>query len=310
MVSKDVSIVIVSFNTRMMTLRCLKALFNDTSGLEFEVIVLDNNSSDGSADSIESDFTQVKLIRSKNNIGFGAGNNQAAKQASGKYILLLNPDTMVKNNAIKKLYEFAQINPKAGAWGGVCILPDGSIDPGCRQVMPTLVRKFKNLFSLMNREVEKFNRDEKFSGCVDVLSGAFMMLPMDLWKQLGGFDKSFKLYSEETDLCRRIKDAGYQIMMTGASRILHDTGSGDPNDPMRAIYMARGSVHFFRKHYSGFAALGAASMTWLNGFERLTGGYLLAPFVSEKKSKALRRKFSLLVFKPNLWWNGWKGFEL
>jgi len=106
----ELSIVIVSFNTRRMTLRCLESLFNDTNGLEIEVVVLDNDSSDGSADAIEQSFKQVKCIRSPNNVGFGPGNNKAAKAASGKHILLLNPDTIVKNNAVAILYNFSYVD--------------------------------------------------------------------------------------------------------------------------------------------------------------------------------------------------------
>lgn len=310
MASLDVSIVIVSFNTRQMTLRCLESLFQDTNGLAFEVIVFDNASSDGSADAVEKSFSEVRCIRSLLNIGFGPGNNEAIKIASGKYLLLLNPDTIVQNNAVATLHSFATTNPQAGAWGGVCILPNGKIDPGSRQVMPSLTRKFKNLFALANREVKKLDRSETFSGQVDVVSGAFMMLPLKLWRQLRGFDESFKLYSEETDLCRRIRNAGYPIMMSGSARIIHDTGSGDPNDAKRAVFWARGDMQFFRKHYSTPAALLAATLTWLHAFERLVCGYLLVPFIGSEKASSLRRRFSKIVFSPSQWWDGWKGQQL
>lgn len=310
MSSTEVSIIIVSYNTRELTLRCLDNLFHHTSGIDFEVIVLDNDSSDGSADAIEKKYDQVKLVRSLRNLGFAAGNNEAAKTASGKYILLLNPDTIVIKNAVKKLFDFAIANPQAGAWGGVCILPNGNIDPGCRQVTPTLARKFKHLFSMAKKEVERMHRDEDFSGQVDVLSGAFMMLSMDLWRQLGGFDELFRLYSEETDLCHRIRNAGYKIMMSGRSRIIHETSSGDPDDPKRAVFMTRGDMQFFRKHYSAPAALLAAVLTWLHGFGRLVGAYLFLPFVGSRKSNSLRRRFTLIVFSPNQWWNGWQNRQL
>src|SRR5688500_1121742 len=122
----DLSIIIISYNTKEMTLDCLKSIFEQTSGISFEVIVLDNASRDNSAEAIAAGFPQVKLIAHQENLGFAGGNNLAARKAAGEYILLINPDTVVLDGAIQKLFRFAEDNPAAGVWGWRTLFGDKS----------------------------------------------------------------------------------------------------------------------------------------------------------------------------------------
>ena len=136
-----VSILIVSYNTREMTLACLRSVFEQTHAVDFEVIVVDNASSDASSDAIERQFPQTRLIRSAENLGFAKANNLAARAAGGEFLLLLNPDTVVLDCAIDRLMEFAAERPKAGIWGGRTLFADGSLNP-------TSCWRFMSLWSL------------------------------------------------------------------------------------------------------------------------------------------------------------------
>ena len=306
----SVSIILVCYNTRELILRCLSSIYEKVKGFNFEVIVFDNNSQDGSADAIEAQYPQVKLIRSTRNLGFGAGNNRASEQANGRYLLLLNPDTLVKNGTIETLVEYAENHPEGGAWGGVCELPDGSVDPGCRQILPGIKSRFKDLFCIASRAVAHMDRNEDFEGEVQVLSGAFMMLRTNVWRELGGFDESFKLYSEDTDLCYRMHKAGYKVLMTGKSRIIHNSGSGELDNPKQTLNMVRGAMHFYRKHYSVLGATIAGILIWLFILRQIVGSYMLQPFVQSDRCISVRRRFSQVAFCPGEWWYGWKERKL
>jgi len=125
----DLSVIIVSYNTRDLTIKCLQSLYSETSGISFETIVVDNASTDNSACDVAKEFPQVRLIALKENRGFAKANNLACKSAGGAYLLLLNPDTVIINNAVEKILVFARQDQKAGIWGGRTIFPDGSLNP-------------------------------------------------------------------------------------------------------------------------------------------------------------------------------------
>lgn len=310
MPSTDVSVIIISYKTRDLTQACLTSVYRETRGVSFEVIVVDNASGDGSAEMVESCFPEVRLISSEGNLGFGPGNNLAAERANGRYLLLLNPDTIVKDNALKALFEFAEANPEAGAWGGVCELPNGQIDPGCRQIMPSLWTLFSSFFVRYRRIADRMDRGKDFQGDVSVLSGAFMMVRSDVWRELGGFDESFKLYAEECDLCDRILKAKYRIMMTGKSRIVHYSGAGEPDDSRSETNQTRGVMHFFRKHYSIGGATAGGILIWLYSIERLIVAGLSIPFIGTMRCRAICHRLSSIAFRPSLWWYGWKDQRL
>lgn len=310
MQSTDVSVIIISYNTRELTHACLASVYRQTHGVSFEVIVVDNASDDGSAEMVESCFPDVRLISSEENLGFGRGNNLAAERANGRYLLLLNPDTTVKDNAIKALFEFAETNPEAGAWGGVCELPNGQIDPGCRQIMPGLWTLFANFFVRYRRIANRMDRSQDFQGDVPVLSGAFMMVRSDVWRETGGFDESFKLYAEECDLCYSILKAQYRIMLTGKARVVHYGGAVERGNARNELNQTRGVMQFFRKHYPTGAATVAGLLIWLYSIERMVVASLAIPFAGMSRCRALCRRLSIVALHPSRWWYGWRGQEL
>ena len=181
----DVSIIVVSYNTRDMTLECLRSIFRETRLIDFEIIVIDNASTDGSADAISTEFGEsVLLLASSENLGFAAGNNMAATKAKGDMLLLLNPDTVVLNEALDHLYAFASQYPQAGIWGGRTLFGNGSLNPAScwsRQTLWSLFSQALGLSSLF-RHSSIFNADgiggwdRDGIRAVDIVSGCFLLL--------------------------------------------------------------------------------------------------------------------------------------
>jgi N-acetylglucosaminyl-diphospho-decaprenol L-rhamnosyltransferase len=306
----DISIIIVNWNAQELLCECLRSIYDNTHNIAFEVIVIDNASNDKSCECIEIEFEKVKLIRSQENLGFAKGNNLAARHALGRYFVLLNPDTVVRKDSIRNLFAYAKAHPQGGTWGGVCELPDGSIDPGCRQIPPDIKTRFQMLVRFAANRVQHLDRSSSFEGETPVVHGAYMMVRFDIWRQMKGFDESFILYAEETDLCRRIRQAGYGVYMTGKSRITHNAASGDPHNPLCMLNKTRGIMQFYRKYYSTIQATCAAVLIWLHSLERVIGSFVLMPYLGIKRCQRLRRRMLLVLCHPARWWYGWKGQSL
>lgn len=299
-----ISVLIVGYNTKDLVLDCLEGLYEHTQGLSFEVLFVDC-SSDGSEQAIRDRFPLVRVIDNDQNLGFGRGNNFLARHAKGDYVLLLNPDTLIKDNAIGALYQFAQETPDAGAWGGVTRLPSGDIDPGCQQMGPGLGGAVLKLFGMSSMVVPDVEADQGDGVEVASLTGAFMMLPRDLWEQLGGFDESFFMYCEETDLCYRVKQAGRRVLITTRSSIIHLVGSGSAQSAKRMVAMTRGGMHLSRKHNGSVHVLIDATLRWLYSATRLALGVLGKPVIGSERAAQLRSRHSPIVCKPGQWFGGW-----
>ena len=212
----DLTIMVVSYNTRQKTLDCIRSVINATFSISYEIIVVDNASADGSVDAIRANFPDIKVIECNENVGFAAANNIAEKRANGRKLLLLNPDTIVVGQAIEDLYRFSLANPDCRIWGGRSVYPDGSLDWSCRDRL-TLLGVFSfalGLSFLFNhpREHRGWRRDSVRG--VDVLAGSFLLVDRDLWQQLQGFDPSFFMYGEDDDLCLRAKHLGAHPIFT------------------------------------------------------------------------------------------------
>lgn len=299
----QLSILIVGYNTKDLVADCLRGLYEHTQGVDFEVLFVDC-SDDGSAQMLARDFPQVRVIDNKENLGFGRGNNFVAKHACGDRILLLNPDTLVNDNAIGELNTFADSQPDAGAWGGLTILPDGRIDPGCQQTGPGLWYALYRLFGLKSLGTGGLPEDATQPGEVAVLSGAYMMVRREVWEHLGGFDESFFMYCEETDLCMRIKRASYRLWMNPNSRITHLVGSGASDSPNRMLAMCKGAMHMDRKHFGSLHVCCEGLLRWVHSLTRYAAGVLLL-LIKPAKSASLRDKHRSIVFEPKQWWGGW-----
>lgn len=250
-----VSILVISYNTKAMTLACLRSVAEQTR-VPHEVIVLDNVSPDGSAAAIAETFPGMRLIASTENHGFAKGNNIAAREARGEYLLLLNPDTVILDGAIDKLVAFAERTPASGIWGGRTLKGDGTLDPSCAFGDQTLWSIFCRTtgLSLVFKGSSLFNpeyygawqRDSERA--VGTIMGCFLLIRRDIWQALGGFDLSFVMYGEETDLCRRARDQRLASpRLTPEAEIIHYGGGSAPK-VSRDILKLKARVTLAQRH--------------------------------------------------------------
>jgi N-acetylglucosaminyl-diphospho-decaprenol L-rhamnosyltransferase len=281
----QLSIIIISFNTRDITLACLESVYAQTRETGFEVIVLDNASTDGSADAVAARFPAVLLIRNPTNLGFAGGNNAAVRHASGEYLLLLNPDTVVLDGAIDKLMAFARARPEAGIWGGRTLFADGSLNATyCwkRQTVWSafccgtgLSSMFRGSRVLDPEAMGAWNREETPE--VDIVSGCFLLITRALWDKLGGFDPAFFMYGEEADMCLRAREQGARPRITTAATIIHLGGASEKVRSDKLVRLIKAKTLLIRRHWSAPAARVGVAMLTFWPLSRAMVWSLLAP---------------------------------
>jgi len=256
----DLSVIIVNWNTRDLLHVCLKSLYHYTHGMTVEVFVVDNGSNDGSADMVAHQFPQVILLRNQDNVGFPRANNQALRQASGRYLLLLNSDTALKANALQKLVTFMDAHPTAGIAGPKLLNPDDSRQYSC-DMFPrtplTMLRDklLENFFPTKHprwsTRMEHLNFHEHF--LVDYVIGAVFIIRRTTVEQIGLLDEQFFMYAEDIDWCYRAALAGWKIYYVGQVAVYHyNRGSSEksPEQSSRLQAMRAKSLRlFYRKHY-------------------------------------------------------------
>jgi N-acetylglucosaminyl-diphospho-decaprenol L-rhamnosyltransferase len=252
----ELTVIVVTWNTRELTLRCLETLFDNTPNLRMQVIVTDNNSEDGSADAIAQRFPQVRLIRNPGDFGFARANNIAMEFVDTEWVLLLNPDTEVHQNAISNLLAFSKNHPEAGITGGRTVFPDGSLNiaSAWNKMTPwSLFCSFTGL-SVVFSQTTFFN-PEAIGGWkrdterrVDIVQGSFLMIPSALWRRLGGFHPRYFMYGEEADLCLRAAALGYRPMITPNAQIMHLGGAAAPK-AVRILQLWRSKATLVRGHW-------------------------------------------------------------
>lgn len=267
------SVIIVSWNTRHLLQICLKSLFVELKNLKIssEVILVDNNSHDGSAEMVAAQFPEVQLIANDDNKGFGRANNQAFKIATGQNILLLNPDTEVQTGAILKLLQFFESHPKAGVVAPQLINPDGTVQRSCRE-FPTLINMFYELSGLSRLfpKVNEFRRykmldfDHSSTQEVDQPEGACLLFRKEVLDEVGWFDENFFMLFEEVDLCYRTKQAGWQIWYYPEAKIIHHYGQSIKQVKARMIiHSHRGMYYYWSKHHTKFYQQLIKPLLWL-----------------------------------------------
>jgi N-acetylglucosaminyl-diphospho-decaprenol L-rhamnosyltransferase len=255
-VAVDVSVLIVTYRTREAARGCLESVYSVIHGIEYEVVVVDNASEDGTVDMVRADFPRARLIALDENRGFAAGVNLAAEAAAGEFLLLLNPDTVVHEGAVENLVAFARRRPEHGLYGGRTVLPDGTLDPGSCYAHPTLwslfcfgtmlTAAFKGSPVFDPESLGRWQRDSVRE--VDVVTGSLLLVPRRVWEELGGFDSRFFVYAEDADLTLRAMDAGYRPVFTPDAEITHAVG-GSATQPDRLVLLLQGKVTFLRKHW-------------------------------------------------------------
>lgn len=277
-----VSVLVISYNTREMTLEALRSLSAET-GTPHEVIVVDNASTDGSAEAIAAEFPHMRLIADGKNYGFALGNNIASAHARGKYILLLNPDTVVLDGAVDRLLAFAERTPEALIWGGRTVFGDRSLNPGSVAGQLTLWSLFCRVTGLAiafrsspffnPEEIGTWDRSEERA--VKVVQGSFLLITRDLWDRLKGFDPIFVMYGDEQDLCRRAIAAGARPRMTPEATIIHYHGASSKRAD-REIMTLKAKATMIRRHFPSWQQPFARFLLAMWPWSRMVSGNLLA----------------------------------
>lgn len=279
----ELSIILVSYNTKEHTLKALSSVYEQTQNTAFEVVLVDNDSKDGSLEAVQEAFPQVKSYASGGNLGFAGGVHFGVERSTGDLILLLNPDTLVLDGAIDKLVAFSKEKPRAGIWGGVTLNNDLSLNTQhawARHDFGTLLFSALGLSKIFSKSC-LFNKANY--GCwnrdtvkeVDILSGCFFLTTRELWNKLGGLDTSFFMYAEEADYCLKAKKLGYQPTVTPDARIVHHGGISHANLAAKEIKLLRGKVELIKRHDKGLLKSLYISLIWLYSFNKVVESSIL-----------------------------------
>ena len=255
---KNVSIIIVSWNTRSHLYNCLTSVYKQISSVNFEVIVIDNGSSDGSQEMVENQYPQVTLIKNATNRGFAAANNQGIAVAQGRYVLLLNSDTVVLHNSIDRVVSFADTHPDAAVVGCRVLNPDGTLQPTCFMFPSVLNMLLSSTYLYKIFPGSRFFGRERMSWWlrddvreVDVVTGCFMLVRRDAIEQVGRLDEQFFMYAEEADWCYRFRKAGWKALFTPSAEIIHLGGASTKQMKPEMVLQLRGSILLFLEKHRG-----------------------------------------------------------
>lgn len=252
----DISVIIVNYNVKELLEQCIASVLNAAPGLKVEIIIVDNNSFDGSVSYIKSKFpagSGVRIIESPVNLGFAKANNLGAAEAKGEYLLILNPDTILQEDTLVKTLEFYRSNTNTGALTCKLILPNGKLDLACRRSFPTpsvAVYRILGLSKLFpkSRLFGKYNLtylDENDTHEVDAIVGAFMLIKASVYREVKGFDEDYFMYGEDLDLCFRIKKAGYKVYYYPGTSIIHYKGESTKKSSISYVSNFYGAMQIF-----------------------------------------------------------------
>jgi N-acetylglucosaminyl-diphospho-decaprenol L-rhamnosyltransferase len=307
----ELTVLIISFNTRDMTLKCLETLYAQAR-TPLRVVVWDNTSDDGSADAVAEHFPQVELVRSPENTGFAEGNNRAARGTTTEWLLLLNSDTEVLDHAIDRLLEFARAHPENGIYGGRTVFADGRLNNGSAMNSLTpwssfchatgLVTAFKNTALFDTEAIGSWQRDNVRE--VDIIQGSFFLIPTRLWQEFDGFDRRYWMYGEEVDLCHRMRAKGWQPVMTPDAEIIHHGGASRNSKAAKFIQVARSRATLMQLHWPRFWRPWGRAMLWLWGANRYAISAAMKA-VGLKGSTERHEVWTEVWKNRNLWLNGW-----
>ncbi|MBK6469242.1 MAG: glycosyltransferase family 2 protein [Betaproteobacteria bacterium] len=270
MYAKDLSILIVTYNSRPFVDALLDGLARQIDGLNAEVVLVDNASHDGTADAVAERHPGVRLVRSSQNLGFAAGNNLAARHAQGRVLLLLNPDALPARGCVARGLALMNGDAGVGLAGARLLADDGSTQPSAR-MFPTLMQEAIVLSGLAARfprsrwlgRLDRTWADPAHAAPVDWVPGAFALVRHDLFDRLGGFDERYFLYYEEVDLCRRIQAAGFRVQYWPELRVHHIGGVSARtvagatvarSGSQLTLWRARSGLLYYRKNHGWLTA--------------------------------------------------------
>jgi len=285
----DLSIIILNSNNKDLLKRCLLSIFKKTKGITYEIIVVDNNSQDRSAEMVKKEFKdKVMVIEGKENLGYSKGNNLGIKESKGRYIILLNEDTEVMNNAFKIMVDFIDSNEKAGVVGCTLYNSDLTKQEAYNDFYPKFFEAIKKSFMKEESEIEGIKK-------VGYVKGAAILLRRTTLEQVGLLDEQFFIFSEEIDLCYRINKVGWDIYFVSQGKIMHHSGvsSRHNKDKTVAYKFRRMALHnmfrFYLKHYGTLEM----NILKIKTFVKLMRD-IITLISKEKKREQLGEKLELL----------------
>jgi len=242
------SVIILNYKVRYFLEQCIRSVETATKNIESEIIVIDNNSEDGSCEMVRSLFPSVTLIENKENVGFSKANNQGVAQATGEYVCILNPDTAVTAQTFKQCLSIAQELPDLGALGPYLLDGTGNFLPESKRNLPTPTR---SLLKLLGRTKSYYAKRlaKESSGPVAVLVGAFMFMKRSVYMEVEGFDEDYFMYGEDIDLSYKISKAGYTNHYSGVIDVLHYKGESTKKDEVYLDRFYGAMTIFYRKHF-------------------------------------------------------------
>ncbi len=255
----SLSIVIVNFNTEKLLKGCLESVYAGANGTPLTIWVVDNNSHDESVSMVKSHFPKVQVVENRQNLGFSKANNLVISQSRSDYILLLNPDTVIIDDAIERMVKFMEAHPKIGIAGCKVLNRDGTLQLACRRSIPTPRVAFFRLSGLSrlfpkNRVMAEYNMtyaDPEQTHEVDAVSGAFLMIRKKVVEEIGLLDERFFMYGEELDWCLRAKRAGWSVVYCPDAQIVHYKGESTKYNSRKAtIEFYRAMYLFHKKHFA------------------------------------------------------------
>lgn len=300
------SVVIICWNDWKVIENALRSIFACTHQIDFEVIVSDNGSTDGSVEKIKQQFPAVRVVENRANLGFARGNNSGIREASGEYVLILNPDTIMHEGSLDRWIEFAERHPEAGAFGCLVQNPDGTYQESARRfqtptrllVAALYLRPLEYLApDVFSDQYLRWKGDSERE--IDWQSGCCVMFRAEVLKKLNGFDEQFFYQFEEVDLCRRVWDAGYPIRFTPTASITHLGGQSVGRFPIRfVIEVSRNRYRYYYKHFGKQGARRCRQIMLMHFRVRLLGYGLLNLF---RPSETLKNR--LAMYRAAIKWN-------
>ncbi|MGD0323642.1 MAG: glycosyltransferase family 2 protein [Terriglobia bacterium] len=307
----SLSVVIVSWNTKRLVLECLESLERSRGCLPLELILVDNASSDGTAEDVQRQFPHVRLVRNERNLGFARANNIGINLSSGEYVCLVNSDVAVPDGCLQKMLDYMEEHADVGMLGPKMILPDGSVGQSCMQ-LPTVWKCFCNALAL-----DSLCRGSKIFGDlmmrgftydriedVEVLTGWFWLIRREAMNQVGLLDDRFFMYGEDIDWPKRFHDSGWRVVFHPGAEAIHHCAASSSKAPIRFyVEMHRANMQYYEKHHRFHAVFGFWLATCLQQIIRIVGYgflYLVKQSVRSKAGYRVRRSLACLLWLTGL----------
>jgi GT2 family glycosyltransferase len=257
----DVAIIIVTYNSQGEIAACLESVLAQRLSVTQQVIVVDNDSRDGTVALVRERFPEVELHLPGMNLGFAAGVNYGVARSDADFVLLLNPDTVIVRHAIDTVVEFARKHPRHGIYGGRTLSPEGALEPSCCWGAPTLWSMFLFAFGLTTLAPRNRWLDPESLGSwerdtvreVGVVTGCFLLAPRTVWEELGGLDVRYFMYGEDADLAMRARKAGYAPVICPTAELVHEVGKSSDTPVHKTLLLYRGKASLVRTHWRGLS---------------------------------------------------------